>query len=107
LTSEKPIGKDTASAFGIHNLNLGACSIVAYSPTVEEKLIQLKRDFKLLLRLELVYELRSIKVGQVKNLGAGDVLGMKQRKTYKYRPIKHIRRSLDTKAYQHCSGILM
>lgn len=32
-------------------------------------------------------ELLSIKVGQVKNLKAGDVLDLKQRKTHKYRPV--------------------
>ncbi|MGA7935157.1 MAG: tyrosine-type recombinase/integrase [Kovacikia sp.] len=32
-------------------------------------------------------ELLSIKVGQVKNLRAGDVLDLKQRKTHKYRPV--------------------
>jgi len=32
-------------------------------------------------------ELLSLKVGQVKNLRAGDVLDLKQRKTHKYRPV--------------------
>jgi integrase len=32
-------------------------------------------------------ELLSLKVGQVKNLQAGDVLDLKQRKTHKYRPV--------------------
>jgi integrase len=32
-------------------------------------------------------ELLSIRVGQVKNLKAGDVLDLKQRKTHKYRPV--------------------
>lgn len=32
-------------------------------------------------------ELFSTKVGQVKNLRAGDVLDLKQRKTHKYRPV--------------------
>ena len=32
-------------------------------------------------------ELLSLKVGQVKNLKAGDVLDLKQRKTHKYRPV--------------------
>jgi integrase len=31
--------------------------------------------------------LLSLKVGQVKNLQAGDVLDLKQRKTHKYRPV--------------------
>ncbi|HEY9906615.1 MAG TPA: hypothetical protein V6D18_03265, partial [Thermosynechococcaceae cyanobacterium] len=32
-------------------------------------------------------ELLSLKVGQVQNLRAGDVLDLKQRKTHKYRPV--------------------